>query len=77
MNYAYDRIERELKKDLFRHLVRAKYTNSSEVSRNLITQFTDDLDEIAYSIWKRNHPAPLGNFVRVVGGIVGGGNDAL
>ncbi|CAI2171406.1 8193_t:CDS:1 [Funneliformis geosporum] len=51
MNYAYDSVERELKKDLFRHLVRAKYTNSSEVSRNLITQFTDDLDEIAYSIW--------------------------
>jgi len=51
MNYAYDSIERDLKKDLFRHFVRAKYTNSSEVSRNLITQFADDLDEIAYSIW--------------------------
>ena len=51
MNYAYDSIERDLKKDLFRHFVRAKYTNSSEVSRNLITQFADDLDEIGYSIW--------------------------
>jgi ABC-type multidrug transport system fused ATPase/permease subunit len=51
MNYAYDSIERDLKKDLFRHLVRAKYTNSSEISRNLITQFADDLDEISYSIW--------------------------
>src|SRR6185436_11830459 len=51
MNYAYDSIERDLKKDLFRHFVRAKYINSSEVSRNLITQFADDLDEIAYSIW--------------------------
>src|SRR5919206_1607126 len=51
MNYAYDSIERDLKKDLFLHLVRAKYTNSSEVSRNLVTQFADDLDEISYSIW--------------------------
>jgi len=51
MNYAYDSVERDLKKDLFRHFVRAKYTNSSEVSRNLITQFADDMDEIAYSIW--------------------------
>ena len=51
MNYAYDSIERDLKKDLFRHLVRSKYTNSSEISRNLITQFADDLDEISYSIW--------------------------
>ncbi|CAG8829117.1 15017_t:CDS:1, partial [Racocetra persica] len=49
--YAYDSIEKDLKKDLFRHLVRAKYTNSAEISRNLITQFADDLDEIAYSIW--------------------------
>src|SRR5437764_3178208 len=51
MNYAYDSVERDLKKDLFRHFIRAKYANSSEVSRNLITQFADDLDEIAYSIW--------------------------
>jgi hypothetical protein len=50
MNYSYDNVEKDLKKDLFRHLVRAKYTNSSEVSRNLITQFADDLDEIATSI---------------------------
>src|SRR6185437_9001051 len=51
MNYAYDSIERDLKKDLFSHLVQAKYANSSEISRNLITQFADDLDEISYSIW--------------------------
>jgi len=51
MNYAYDSVERDLKKDLFRHFIRAKYANSAEVSRNLITQFADDLDEIAYSIW--------------------------
>jgi hypothetical protein len=50
MSYAYDSIEKDLKKDLFRQLVRAKYTNSAEISRNLITQFADDLDEIAYSI---------------------------
>nr|WP_281267989.1 ABC transporter ATP-binding protein [endosymbiont GvMRE of Glomus versiforme] len=51
MNYAYDKIEQDLKKDLFSHFVRAKYANSVEISRNLITQFADDLDEIAYSIW--------------------------
>jgi ABC-type multidrug transport system fused ATPase/permease subunit len=51
MAYAYESVEKDLKKDLFRHLVRAKYRNSSEVSRNLITQFADDLDEIADSIW--------------------------
>src|SRR5207237_1182303 len=39
------------KKELFRNVIRAKYANSAEVSRNLITQFADDLDEIAYSIW--------------------------
>ncbi|MEG7979105.1 MAG: hypothetical protein NY202_04355 [Mollicutes bacterium UO1] len=50
MNYGYDRIEQDLKKDLFRHFIRAKYANSVEVSRNLITQFASDLDEIAYSI---------------------------
>ncbi|CAJ0823862.1 12289_t:CDS:2 [Entrophospora sp. SA101] len=43
---------RWLKSDLnlFRHFIRAKYANSAEVSRNLITQFADDLDEIAYKI---------------------------
>ncbi|MCE8163629.1 MAG: ATP-binding cassette domain-containing protein [Candidatus Moeniiplasma glomeromycotorum] len=51
MAYAYDSVERDLKKDLFRHFIRAKYANSTEVSRNLITQFADDLDEISYSIW--------------------------
>src|SRR5215212_1647064 len=51
MSYAYDSIEQDLKKDLFRHFIRAKYANSVEISRNLITQFADDLDEIAYSIW--------------------------
>jgi hypothetical protein len=51
MNYAYDRIEQDLKKDLFQHFIRAKYANSVEVSRNLITQFASDLDEISYSIW--------------------------
>jgi hypothetical protein len=49
-NYAYDSVERDLKKDLFRHFIRAKYPNSTEVSRNLITQFADDLGEISYNI---------------------------
>lgn len=47
MSYAYDKVEQDLKKDLFTHLVRAKYTNSTEISRNLITQFSSDLDAIA------------------------------
>lgn len=51
MNYSYDIIERNLKKDLFKHFIRAKYTNSSEVSRNLLTQFATDLDSIAFSSW--------------------------
>ncbi|WNE40565.1 MAG: Vitamin B12 import ATP-binding protein BtuD [Mycoplasmataceae bacterium] len=51
MQYAYESVEKELKKDLFQHLVRAKYRNSSEISRSLITQFADDLDEIADNIW--------------------------
>jgi len=50
-SYAYDSIERDLKKDLFRQFMRARYPNSSEVSRNLITQFAGDLDDIANSIW--------------------------
>ena len=50
MNYTYDRLEQDLKKDLFRQFIRAKYANSVEVSRNLITQFASDLDEISYSI---------------------------
>jgi hypothetical protein len=50
MCYAYDSIERDLKKDLFRHFIRAKYTNSAEISRNLLTQFASDLDAIAYDI---------------------------
>ena len=51
MSYSYDSVERDLKKDLFRHFIRTKYSNSSEVSRNLISQFASDLDNIAYSIW--------------------------
>ena len=50
MSYSYDSIERDLKKDLFRHFIRAKYSNSSEVSHNLITQFSGDLDDIARNI---------------------------
>ncbi|KLL02580.1 MAG: ABC transporter ATP-binding protein [Mycoplasmataceae bacterium RC_NB112A] len=50
-NYAYDSIERDLKKDLFRQFIWAKYSNSSLVSRNLITQFAGDLDVIANGIW--------------------------
>ena len=51
MSYSYDSIEKDLKKDLFRHFIDAKYNYSSEISRNLITQFTSDLDAISYDIW--------------------------
>lgn len=51
MSYAYESVEKELKKDLFQQLIQAKYRNSSEISRSLITQFADDLDEIADNIW--------------------------
>ncbi|WNE40306.1 MAG: Vitamin B12 import ATP-binding protein BtuD [Mycoplasmataceae bacterium] len=51
MSYAYESVEKELKKDLFQHLIQAKYRNSSEISQSLITQFADDLDEIADNIW--------------------------
>lgn len=50
-NYAYDSIEKDLKKDLFRQFIHAKYANSSEVSHNLITQFAGDLDVIGEGIW--------------------------
>ncbi|MCE8167080.1 MAG: ABC transporter ATP-binding protein [Candidatus Moeniiplasma glomeromycotorum] len=50
-SYAYDSIERDLKKDLFCQFIWAKYPNSSQVSRNLITQFASDLDVIANGIW--------------------------
>ena len=46
MNYAYDRVENDLTKDLFRHFIQAKYPHSSQVSRNLFTQFTL-LDRVA------------------------------
>lgn len=46
MSYAYDRIENDLTKDLFRHFIQAKYPRSSQVSQNLLTQFTL-LDRVA------------------------------
>jgi hypothetical protein len=46
MSYAYDRVENDLKKDLFNHFIQAKYSNSSRVSKNLLTQF-GLLDRIA------------------------------
>src|SRR5205085_11542457 len=38
------------KKDLFRHFIRARYSQSSEISRNLFTQFASDLDAIATNV---------------------------
>lgn len=51
MSYSYDSIEGDLKKDLFSNFIRADYSNSSEVSNDLITQFSSHLDSIAYDIW--------------------------
>ena len=48
--YAYDLVEKELKKDLFRHFIRAQYANSAEVSRNLVAHFAGDLDSITRNI---------------------------
>jgi len=35
---------------LFRHFIRARYSQSSEISRNLFTQFASDLDAIATNV---------------------------
>jgi len=51
LNYAFDKVEKDLKKDLFRHFIHAPYENSSEVSGNLINQFAIDLDYISRNIW--------------------------
>ncbi|RHZ37130.1 ATP-binding cassette domain-containing protein [endosymbiont GvMRE of Glomus versiforme] len=50
MNYSYERVENDLTKDLFHHFVQAKYPHSSQVSRNLFTQFTL-LDRVARDTW--------------------------
>lgn len=50
MSYAYDRIENNLTKDLFLHFVKAKYSTSSQVAKDLFTQFTV-LDPIARETW--------------------------
>jgi ABC-type multidrug transport system fused ATPase/permease subunit len=51
MSYSYDSVEKELKRDLFNHFIRSRYTNSSKVSKDLITKFSSDLDSISYNIW--------------------------
>jgi len=50
MSYSYDRIENDLTKDLFHHYIQAKYPRSSQVSQNLLTQFTL-LDRVARDTW--------------------------
>jgi ABC-type multidrug transport system fused ATPase/permease subunit len=51
MHYAYALIEKDLKNDLFRHFVRAKYSQGLKVAPELISQFASDLDMIAENIW--------------------------
>lgn len=50
MNYSYDKVENDLKKDLFKKFIEADYPNSSQVSGNLFTQF-NFLDQISRNIW--------------------------
>jgi hypothetical protein len=49
--YSYDKIEQDLKKDLFNHFISAPYPQGSKVSSALITQFANDLDTIADKLW--------------------------
>lgn len=51
LNYSSDRIERDLKKELFNHFISAQYSQGAEVSRDLITQFAGDLDTISNQLW--------------------------
>ena len=51
LSYSYDLIEKDLKKELFRNVLKAEYVDSSEISKNLINQFSSDLDTIASNIW--------------------------
>jgi len=46
MHYAYDSIEKDLKKDLFHHFLKAKYSLANKAAPNSITQFASDLDLI-------------------------------
>jgi len=49
--YSYDKIEQDLKKDLFNHFISAPYPQGSKVSSALFTQFANDLDTIADKLW--------------------------
>src|SRR6185503_6789984 len=40
MNYAYNKADDDLRKDLFRHFVQANYSRSSQIAPKLTTQFT-------------------------------------
>jgi len=51
MHYSYDLIEKNLKKELLKKVLDTKYQYSSEVSRDLISQFSNDLDTISRYIW--------------------------
>jgi len=50
MNYAYEKVEDDLRKDLFRHFVRANYSRSSQIALQLTTQFTFS-QNIARELW--------------------------
>ncbi|KLL04097.1 MAG: ABC transporter ATP-binding protein [Mycoplasmataceae bacterium CE_OT135] len=50
MNYAYDKVEDDLRKDLFHHFVQADYSRSSQIAPQLTTQFTLSQD-IARELW--------------------------
>jgi len=50
MNYSYEKVEDDLRKDLFRHFIQADYSRSSQISSQLTTQFTFSQD-IARELW--------------------------
>ncbi|WNE41355.1 MAG: Vitamin B12 import ATP-binding protein BtuD [Mycoplasmataceae bacterium] len=52
VSYSCDKIENDLKVELFKILTNSNYEKSSEISWKMLTQFTSDLDNIAVNIWK-------------------------
>ncbi len=49
--YCCNKIERDLKIELFEILTSSSYEKSSETSSKMLTQFSSDIDNIAYDIW--------------------------
>jgi ABC-type multidrug transport system fused ATPase/permease subunit len=50
-SFVNDKIEKDLKLELFSILMNSSYENSSLISEKMITQFSSDLDSISNNIW--------------------------